>query len=66
MRKREAQRIRVICQALEAFARDRSNNTFDRTEATLVLDDLAKLLNVVMIEPEYGGADQARGAAWEE
>ena len=64
MRKREAQRIRVICKALEAFARDRSNNTFDRTEATLVLDDLAKLLNVVMIEPEYS-PDQARGAAWE-
>ena len=64
MRKREAQRIRVICKALEAFARNRSNNTLDRTEATLVLDDLAKLLNVVMIEPEYS-PDQERGATWE-
>ena len=64
MRKREAQRIRVICKALEAFSRDKSNSTFDRTEATLVLDDLAKLLNVAMIEPEYN-ADQERGATWE-
>ena len=66
MRKREAQRIRVICKALEAFARDRSNSTFDRTEATLVLDDLAKLLNVAMIEPDYSGADREGGRAWQE
>lgn len=62
MRRREAQRIRVICKALEAFSRDKSNSTPDRTEATLVLDDLAKLLNVVMIEPEYsptGGVSDA-------
>ncbi len=65
MRKREAQRIQVICKALEAFSRDRSNNTFDRTEAALVLDDLAKLLNAVTIEPEYS-PEQARGAAWYE
>ena len=60
MRKREARRLRIICEALEAFSRDKSNNTFDRTEATLVLDDLAKLLNVVMIEPEYN-PDQVGG-----
>lgn len=63
MRKREAQRIRVICHALEVFSRDQSNGTFERTEARIMLDDLSKLLNVAMIEPDY--TDQGRGAAWE-
>lgn len=66
MKKRTMQRLRIIVDALEEYSRNENHSTRERTDASIMLDDLATALNVFRVEPDYSGADQEGGRAWQE
>lgn len=66
MKKRTMQRLRIIVDALEEYSRNENHSTRERTDASIMLDDLAKALNVFRVEPDYSGTDQEGGRAWQE
>ena len=66
MKKRTMQRLRIIVDALEEYSRNENHSTRERTDASIMLDDLAKALNVFRVEPDYSGTDQKGGRAWQE
>ncbi len=65
MKKRTMQRLRIMAAALEEYSRNESHSTAERTDAVIILDDLAMALNVFRIEPDYSGRDREGGSTWE-
>lgn len=66
MKRRTMQRLRIIADALEEYSRNERHSTRERTDASIILDDLASALNVFHVEPDYSGADREGGRAWQE
>lgn len=65
MKRRTMQRLQIVADALEEYSRNEKHSALDRANAALVLDDLAAALNVFHVEPDYFGADQKGGRAWQ-
>lgn len=66
MKTRTMQRLRIVADALEAYSRDKSHSTAERTDAAIMLEDLARALNAFQVEPDYFGHDPKGGGAWQE
>lgn len=66
MKRRSMQRLRIIAAALEEYSRNERHSTRERTDARIMLDDLASALNVFHVEPDYSGADREGGQLWQE
>lgn len=66
MKTRTMRRLRIVADALEEYSRDKSHSTAERTDAAIMLEDLARALNVFQVEPDYISHGLEGGSAWQE